>query len=93
MELEGSYRTFVKLDPFDREVIRAVRLGLEVSGGKKVNQAATIQFIIRHYWDLIQQHGNPKLIQAIREKVTSSPEKPSLFDILECPMGDTEFQS
>jgi hypothetical protein len=83
MKLQGTYRTFTKLERFDQEVIKALQLGIHAVGGKRLGHNAILQFIIRHYWDLLLEHGNPELVKAVREKVTNSPGKFSISAILE----------
>ena len=74
---------------FDQEILEAIQLGLQSSGGavtdgrRRFNQTTILQLVIRHYWDLLLEHGNPELVEAIREKVTSSPEKFSISATLE----------
>ena len=47
------YRTFVQLDPEEKEIVARVRQFMRKPNGKLPPQADAIRAIIREYWDVL----------------------------------------
>jgi len=78
--MEGKYRTFVQLDPYERWILRLVQKGLTKPGKRPPPMAKVIAGIIREYWDDFELHADPKMMAQLKKEVPPPRGFPRLLD-------------
>lgn len=66
--MPGNYRTMVKLDEYEREILRALQKGIADVTHEKLSIAKLVGAIIRSYWSDMKATGDPGLISAVLKR-------------------------
>lgn len=88
------YRTFVKLDPYERWVLRVIQNMPLLAGKKrKLHASKLIGAIIREYFDNLVEDSDPEMLRAL---IQIGPPCPGNFNdnvirkLKECPPDQDE---
>lgn len=68
-----SYRTFVKLDPYERWILRVMENAPRMIGKKKQPSSKVIGAIIREYFETMVRESDPEMIQKLLELAPPRP--------------------
>lgn len=60
-----SYRTFVKLDPYERWILRVMENAPRMIGKKKQPSSKVIGAIIREYFETMVREAEPEQLKAL----------------------------
>jgi len=60
-----SYRTFVKLNPYERWILRVMENAPRMLGKKKQPSSKVIGAIIREYFETVVKEADPKMLEKL----------------------------
>ena len=66
---EGLYRTFVRLDPYERWILRVLQAGMHQAGKKKPAVSRIIGTVLRDYWEQFEQEADPEMLEKLKTRV------------------------
>ena len=77
-----GYRTFVKLDPYERWILRVMERAPLMIGKKKQPSSKVIGAIIREYFEALVQDAEPEMISELLQLGPPCPVPSELNDIV-----------
>jgi hypothetical protein len=60
-----SYRTFVKLDPYERWILRVMEQAPKMVGKKRQPSSKVIGAIVREYFESLVREADPKMLKEL----------------------------
>ena len=69
MDRPGCYRTFIRLDMYERWILRVIQYGLSESGHKRPPMSKVVRGVIREYWAQFEKDADPEKLEELKGKV------------------------